>query len=352
MGEGFIRLISIFVADSHPIQFQNRRNRTKKEGKRLGKQPTYERATEPLDKLYKDFKGHMVYSDPQAPELSETGLLEGTTEVGFLLPVLRRQWQTETMQNNISKDAFTSSSPPHAFPTSYPPTCHYEPFPCKSGPVCFSEPEWRRVPDRKHPLSVSTSIDDLVGMFSRLNVRDGTRPKGSPKLRSHAATVAITVIPSRAPHPSLIIRKYSQPANIVQLRPSVSTPVSCPKAFQSPSPTSKPITLVPLSAPPKLPEKRKTAPLPRRRLPGRMQSVCRDTTPSESSSTSFPSPRLDSESRSPSFSSISLLSTPPDAASIQELPNLFGSPCRSPFDSPIHLRGLGDMIAISPSSVS
>ncbi|KAN0100308.1 hypothetical protein V8E55_000292 [Tylopilus felleus] len=326
------------------VWFQNRRNRTKKEGKILRKKPVCERAMKSLDELYERMKGHMVHLDSQTPKPSEQGSSEGTAEI-------------EVTNHNILKDACASSSPPHAFPSSYPPTCYYDPFPCKSGPVCFSKPEWRRVLDRKHPLSLSTSIDDLVERFSYLNVRDGTRSKGSTKLQSHAATVAITVIPSRAPHPSLITRGYSQPANIVQLPPSVSAPVSCPKAFQSPSPTSKPITLVPLSASPKksqLPEKRKTAPLPPR-LPGRTQNVCRDTTPSESSSTSSSSPRLcstDSESPSSSFSSISSLFTLPDASSIQELPNLFGSLCRSPFDNPLHLRRLGDMIAISPSSIS
>ena len=257
----------------------------------------------------------------------------------------------------MSKDAFASSSPLHTFPSSYPPTCHYDPFPCKTGPAHFSKPEWRRVPDGKLPLPLSISIDSLVERFSHLNVRDEIRSKGSPKLRSHAATAAITVIPSRAPHPSLIVRKYSQSTSIVQPRPSVRTPISCSKAFQSHSLTSKPVTLVPLSTPPNksgLPGKRKTTPL-LQRFSGRMRNTRRHTTPSESSSTSSSSPRLfstDSEGHGYSFSTASSLSTPSDAASIQELPPLFGSPCRSPFDSPIHLRGLGDTVAISPSSVS
>ena len=250
---------------------------------------------------------------------------------------------------------FASYSPPHAFPSSYPPTCHYDPFPCKTGHVCFNKPEWRRVPDGKPPLPLLTSIDDLVERFSRLSVRDGALFKGSPKLQSHAATVAITVIPSPAPHPSLIVRKYTQPTNIVRLRPPVRALVSCSKAFQSPSPTSTPVTLIPsLTSPNKsgLPGKRKTAPLPQH-FPGRMRNIHRDTTPSESSSTSS-SPRLfstDSESQS-SFSSASPLFTATDAASTRELSHLFGSPCRSPFDSLIPLCGLGDMLAILPTSVS
>ena len=257
----------------------------------------------------------------------------------------------------MSRDTFASSSPPYAFPSSYPPTCHHDPFPCKSGSAHFNRPEWRRASCRRLPLPPSTSIDELVEKFSQLNVRGETRSKGSPKLQSHAATVAITVIPSCAPHPSLIVREHHhQPANIVQRHPLVRAPASSSRVFQNPNPALKSITLVPLSISPhksELPGKRKTVSLPQR-FPGRMQNS-RDTTPSESSSASSCSPRLfsaDSESHSYSFSSVSSLSTPSDIASTHELPHSFWSPCRSPFDSPIHLLNLGDMGTIIPSSVS
>ena len=257
----------------------------------------------------------------------------------------------------MSKDVFTSSSPPHAFPSSYPPTCHYDPFPCKSGLVHFSKPEWRRTLCPKLPLPLSTSIDELVERFSQLNVRDETRSRRSPKLQSHAATAAITVILSRAPHPSLIVRKDYRPTHTVRRCPIVRAPVSSSRIFQSASPSSKPVTLVPSPIPLdtiEFPRKRKTAPLPRR-FPGRMRNTCRDTTPSESWSTSSTPPRLfspDSRSRSCSSSSIGSASTPSDVASTQELPHLSGPLCRSPFDSPIHLYDLGDVAAIISSSVS
>lgn len=296
----------------------------------------------------------MVDSDFQTPKPSKVRSSEGTKEVCTFLAVLQKHMQTKVTQNNTLRDAFASSSPPHAFPSSYPPTCHYDPFPCKSGPACFSKPEWRRIPDAKLPVLFSTTIDDLVERFIRLNVRDGTRSKGSPEVQSHAATAAITVIPSLAPHPSLIVRKSPQPTKVVQSRALVRAPVSCPKAFQSPSPTSKPVTLVhpSVSSKNELLGKRKTAPLPRR-FPGRMLGTRRDTTPSESSSSSSSSPRLfsmESESRSCSLPSFSSLSIPSDAAIVQELSHLLGPPCRSLFDSPI--RGLGDIAAISPSLVS
>ncbi|KAF8445583.1 hypothetical protein L210DRAFT_928319 [Boletus edulis BED1] len=256
------------------VWFQNRRNRTKKEGKTLRKKTAHEGATKPLVKLYQRMTGHMVDSDSQLPRSSKVDLSKGTTEV------------------NMSKDAFfASSSPPHTFPSPYPPSCNYDPFPCKGGPVHFSMPEWRRVPDGKRLHSISIPIDDLVEKFSHLSVRDGAYPNGSPRLLSHAATVAITVIPSRAPHPSLIVRKYTQPTNLVQLRPSVRAPDWYSKAFQSPSLTSKSVTLVPLSAPnkSKLPGKWKIASLPQR-FPGRIRDNPRDAIPSESSSTSSSSP--------------------------------------------------------------
>lgn len=69
---------------SKPTQFQNRRNRTKKEGKMLRKKPIYEVTIKPLDKLYKGMKGHMIDSSSQASKPSKSSSLNKTTEVGSL----------------------------------------------------------------------------------------------------------------------------------------------------------------------------------------------------------------------------------------------------------------------------
>lgn len=108
------------------------------------------------------------------------------------------------MQNNISKDAFTSSSPPHAFPSSYPPTCHYNTFPCKSGPICFSKPEWRRVPDGETsslPLDQHRRLSRDVFSFERprWNAFQGI----SQVVFTCCDSVAITVIPSFPDNPQV-----------------------------------------------------------------------------------------------------------------------------------------------------
>lgn len=80
MGENVIHLAVIpALIDFRPTQFQNRRNRTKREVKLLRKKPMYEGAAQPLDGLYKRMKGHMVDPVSRAPKSSPT---EGTIEVG------------------------------------------------------------------------------------------------------------------------------------------------------------------------------------------------------------------------------------------------------------------------------
>ncbi|KIJ08121.1 hypothetical protein PAXINDRAFT_18716 [Paxillus involutus ATCC 200175] len=335
------------------VWFQNRRNRTKKDTKPLRKKPMSEGATIPLDKLYDRMKGYMVHANSSTR--GRTPPQECTS---------KGEIESQTTPNSNRRDVFVSPAPPHAFPSLYPPSCPYEPFPCKIGATSFGESRWRRVPVSRGtcPRSTSIDIDELVERFSQLNVRGESHPKGLHDPRSHAATVAITVIPSRAPHPSLVYCK--KPHRIPTVTPFLSVPASTARLrpFQSPSPTSKPTTLVPLAEPVTSANshvKRKTAPLPRR-FPSRMREIHRDATPamSESSTTSpSVSPRVfswDSDTRSCSFSSASsLLSSPPNVtATIGSLP--FGSPCRSPFEVPADPFGFmfGDMLPTPLSSVS
>jgi hypothetical protein len=134
------------------------------------------------------------------------------------MPVRRSEQTTRKRHlRSVFIFAASSSSPLHAFPLPYPPTCHYDPSPYKSGPACFGKPEWRRVPDGKPPLPLSTGIVDLVERFSHLNVRDGIHSKGPPKSQSHAVTVAITdgsqVFPTY---------EYCSASPIRSVRPSLS----------------------------------------------------------------------------------------------------------------------------------
>ncbi|KAF9245779.1 hypothetical protein BU15DRAFT_70849 [Melanogaster broomeanus] len=311
-----------------------------------------EGASLPMDKLYKRMSRYMVHGDE--PPTTSQQAQELASQESFELQFTR---------NKDNRDVLSPPAPPHAFPSPYPPTCSYEPFLSKGGATSFGEPKWRRAPATRgtRPPSTSVTIDELVERFSQLNVR-GERPKGSHDPRPHAATVAITVIPSRAPHPSLIPFK-NPPKPAVVVMPSVRAPTSRLRAFKSPSPTSKATTLVPLALPAistKPTRERKTAPLPRR-FPNRMQETRRDTTPamSESSTTSPTcSSRVlssDSDTRSCSFSSISSFPPSPSnvATTIQEFPVPLGSPCRSIFEVPAHSFGniFGDMLPTPLSPV-
>lgn len=77
------------LIDFQPIQFQNRRNRTKKEVKPLTKKPIYEGATKPLDQLYERMKGYMINSVSKALRPSQVdrstgvGSISSTTQSVF-----------------------------------------------------------------------------------------------------------------------------------------------------------------------------------------------------------------------------------------------------------------------------
>ena len=289
-------------------------------------------------------KDHVVKPVSQPPQACLAGSDDEVSSVCSNSVSVHIPWQIRITRNNTQKCVFISPPPPHTFPSSYPPTCIYDPFPCKSGPVSFGKPEWRRAPCSKSPPSVSLSIDGLVEKFSQLNVRNDARIKGSPRPRSYAATAAITVIPSRAPHPSLIVHKHPKFAHVIVHYPSVHASAQC---LQSPKSTSKPITSISTLCPSyrsEPPAKRKTAPLPQR-LPFRMQNDKRDSTPSECSSTSSSSRVFSPNpgSRSCSFSSISSSSSPANMVSI-ELPR--PSSC-SPFGNPLYPCVFRD-VAVSP----
>ncbi|KIK76813.1 hypothetical protein PAXRUDRAFT_835225 [Paxillus rubicundulus Ve08.2h10] len=289
-----------------------------------------EGATRPMDKLYARMKKYIVHADSPSrdPKLSR----ELTSE---------QRVEPQAPGNVGRSDIFTSSAPPHAFPSPYPATCSYEPFPCKDGVTSFGDPEWRRVPVSRNTClpSASISIDELVERLSQLNVRGESRTKESHRPQC-AATFAITVIPSRAPHPYLIPCRTHYFPNSPATFPSVRASATRLRAFKSPSPPSEPITLVPFVGPlMSTTPQRKTAPLPRR-FPSRPQETLRDASPTMSeSSTTSPSPRVfspDCETRSCSFSSVSSFLPSPPKMCIQELPLSFGSPCRSLFEVPTY----------------
>ena len=142
-------------------------------------------------------------------------------------------------------------------------------------------------------------VDELTVHFSRLNVWDDSlsrsrRKGGKVTYDSSAATSAITVKPSPAPHPACI---RSAPAVVsapprITFRP-IPTSISSTHVFRPPSPDSPMTTLIPTLA-----HRRKIAPLPKR-IPSRSPF----TFDREISGTSISTPSFTSSSRSSSLGS-------------------------------------------------
>ncbi|KIM70213.1 hypothetical protein SCLCIDRAFT_513205 [Scleroderma citrinum Foug A] len=157
-------------------------------------------------------------------------------------------------------------SPPHAFPSPYPPCCSYDPFPVKKGLHVFESPNWRRRCVSVPTCSKVLDLDQLIESFSQLCVRDA-KPYDTAlcTAATAAATCAITVVPSSAPHPALI----RSMADAFSLRPSsvplpsipASTSRSC--AFRTFSPKALALSGPSLQVLPWKSETRKLAPLPR-----------------------------------------------------------------------------------------
>lgn len=193
-------------------------------------------------------------------------------------------------------DVLGGVTPPHAFPAIYPPNCECDPFPSVR---TFVTPEWPRrpVPSSKRSRQSVMDVDELTEQFSRLNVWDDSfsrsrRKAGKETCDGSAATSAITVKPSPAPHPACIrTTVVSAPARIT-FQPIPATALSL-HVFRSPSPDSPMTTLIPTLA-----HGRKIAPLPKR-IPSRSPF----TLDREISRNSVTSPSLTLSSRSSSLGS-------------------------------------------------
>ncbi|KAL4070619.1 A mating type protein [Scleroderma citrinum] len=228
------------------VWFQNRRNRTKKEGKTLRRKPMSDGATLPLDTLYRRMSRYIVspkhaVATPQA-------------------------WTPDEPVSPARQacDIFVRSAPPHAFPCPYPPSCSYNPFPINRSSFVFDRSQWIRLP-LTSPASrtTPTDIDSLVELFSQLNVRDDS-PSQLKRGRcdTFAATLAITVRPSCAPHPALISRPVSTPRYVPKKLFAIPAPPTRLDVFRTSNPQLQHTTLVPVSS--AVNKKRKLAPLPRR----------------------------------------------------------------------------------------
>lgn len=222
----------------------------------------------------------------------------------------------DTTQDTLHE--VTLRTPAHAFPTVYPPSCGYNPFPRVNSDFRFPAATWTRLPSCNPPQRDTISIDDLSELFTtKLHFREPspTRTLVDENSRScwfiHRRTV-----PPVAPHPALVRSMSSQTSRI--LAPSSSMTIPSPKPATSIDMRHK--------------HKRKVAPLPTRNP--RYQSLpYRNASPSESHVSPTPThseipPEFyvsPSPSRCSSSSSISSIevSTPPPSTPPPLLPSNF-----------------------------
>ncbi|EIW87042.1 hypothetical protein CONPUDRAFT_161658 [Coniophora puteana RWD-64-598 SS2] len=270
------------------VWFQNHRNRAKKEG-RLIERKSGDVPAVPLDTLVARMP-HLIKPDHLRPQSPNSGTADGEKLIQDLY------YSTVTGGPHV----FDVPAPSHAFPSSYPPQCSYNPFPSKDGSALFTSPQWFRHTSQvlSNRNSRVVSIDELTERFLQMSVMDVS---GEPRRRSQqpdgsAAVAAITVIPPRAPHPALICNstRSTHRQRFLSL-PTVPAPAQGQRVFETPSPQSRPVTLVPQGECPGSPSvlRRKIAPPPKRTP--RNASLSRTTTPVGS-----PYPR---RSRTPSCSS-------------------------------------------------
>jgi hypothetical protein len=75
--------------------------------------------------------------------------------------------------------------PPHAYPTTYPPTCGYDPFPILPRSKTFATP-WLRYTSRKlcSNNTAPLNLDELCSSLSRMTLAEekASEPKSSPDL--------------------------------------------------------------------------------------------------------------------------------------------------------------------------
>ncbi|KAG2076873.1 homeodomain protein 2 [Suillus decipiens] len=266
------------------VWFQNRRNRMKREGQVLRKKAVAQGATLPLDNLYQRMEKFII---PEERKASAS-------------PPSKQGYAMMAIADNRC-NPLEALAPLHAFPSPYPPSCSYDPFPSKSGVTNFGTLKWHRCPKTTVVRHPALDIDGLVDRFSRINILDDSSSRSRGSVDSFAAVAAITVIPFPAPLPALIRRI---PAYVTPVRaPLHPVPATAARrhVFDTPSPQSRPITLVPASEIPKGQKgrRRKMAPLPKRMPHGNPVSH-RGFTPAVSE-ISATSPSSSSPSRSSSF---------------------------------------------------
>lgn len=281
------------------VWFQNRRSRTKKEGRRLHKTPSARSTLRPIPSSCTGMERYISEMD----EPPHAARARTSSSDCFSAPC-----------TSIGNNSLDCQAPPHAFPTPYPPSCSYEPFSAKS--LSFSY-HWMRSPSTTI-RETSLDIDALADLFSQLNIKDcragTTQNFGSRKFSS--ATSAFTTRPSPAPLPSFISSESRPPLKRYPPLPAIPAPRWRRRVFDSP-PEAQPLTLVPSTALNtgrsviSIMSPRKIAPLPRR-IPQSVDSVYRPVSPLSDASTfsSESSPRSVSSSSNITYTCSDILYTP------------------------------------------
>lgn len=249
------------------VWFQNRRSRTKREGRTRKKCSAHD-ATLPMDSSCTRMKRCTVEKDRPA-SLAKVH----TPSSGYAV----------VPRASAGDKLLDAPTPPHAFPTPYPPSCSYDAFPADLG--TFPSHCWLR--SRSTMIRTTTvDVDALAGLFSQLNIKDshGGTPQISRRHELSLPGLAFTTRPLSAPLPSFVSSEPRLPPKRYPLLPVIRAPHWRRRVFKSPGPKALPLTLVPLATA----EKGKTAknvtsrcnfaPLPRR-TPRSLTSTLRSVSP-------------------------------------------------------------------------
>lgn len=279
------------------VWFQNKRTRSKKDGKG-SRQKTALYATSPVD-------SRRDVTQPCTKRNDDSDVRSGQ--------VLSQGKDLVSSDVHITLDA---PAPPYAFPSIYPPPPRYKPFQDNSTLQSHLLPWRRRLSSAQSPSPHSTTLSDLIEMFSQLSVRDKHGHQCQHVRSAHteeigAAVSSITVKPFSAP-----LFAICRPVEFVTKAapvplPTVPAPPTLLHPFRTPSPQAHPVTLIPSNVQKMSTRRRKVAPLPRRLPPASIES---QHNPMRSTPRYFNhrSPSSDSCSRSSSSELSSSVATTPE----------------------------------------